>query len=319
MLTTGAAGMRSQALGLAEAVGLPIVEKRIVVGAPWRWLPGGFLPMPLAALGRGSDPIAPPWPALVIGCGRRSIGPALAIKRLSRGRTLAAYVQNPERAREKFDLVAAMPHDSVAGPNVVALDTALHGVTEAKLEISRAAWLDELKPDRKALLGALIGGDNGGYRLTEEIVARLIRLLEDAHQQHGFRAAVTPSRRTGKEARRALAAALGGKDWTSLWNGEGDNPYLGILGLSDRLIVTGESISMISEALAAGRPVHVLPLEGQGRRHDAFLTRMADSGFVSLIEGESLDWKFAGTAPINSAIEPARRIRAMLAQRNGGP
>src|SRR5438128_11517109 len=66
VLTTGEAGMRSQALGLAEAVGLPVEEKRIAVRAPYAWLPGGLLPMPLAALDPSGDPLAPPWPRLVV-------------------------------------------------------------------------------------------------------------------------------------------------------------------------------------------------------------------------------------------------------------
>src|SRR4051794_26623711 len=104
VLTTGKAGMRSQALGLAEAVGLAIEEKRIAVGAPWSWLPGGLLPMPLSALASTSDRLEPPWPRLVVACGRRSIDAALAVRRLSGGRTLAAYVQNPEWGLRKFDL-----------------------------------------------------------------------------------------------------------------------------------------------------------------------------------------------------------------------
>ena len=45
VLTPGEAGMRSQALGLAEAVGLPIEEKRVAIRAPFAWLPGGLLPI----------------------------------------------------------------------------------------------------------------------------------------------------------------------------------------------------------------------------------------------------------------------------------
>jgi hypothetical protein len=38
----GRGRMRSQALGLAEAVGLPVEEKRISVPPWYAWLPGGF-------------------------------------------------------------------------------------------------------------------------------------------------------------------------------------------------------------------------------------------------------------------------------------
>jgi mitochondrial fission protein ELM1 len=140
-------------------------------------------------------------------------------------------------------------------------------------------------------------------------------VLRAADAVHGVRAVVTPSRRTGEAAKRILANAFTTGDWGRLWDETGPNPYLGILGLSERLIVTGESVSMISEALATGRPVHILRLEGNGRRHEAFLARMVRENLVSEIQGDSLDWGFAGQAPINATAEPARRIREMLARR----
>ena len=312
VLTTGEAGMRSQALGLAEAVGLPIEEKRIALRRPWAWFPGGLLPLPLSALHGRSDRLAPPWPTLVIGCGRRSIDAALAIKRLSGGGTLAAYVQNPECGLRKFDVVAALPHDGVIGANVLTVATALHGVTAEKLAAAREAWRERLAPNGTPLLGVLVGGDNGSYRLTDAIATQLIRILRGAYHRHGMRAAMTPSRRTPEGTKRLIAGALSTEAWGWLWDEESENPYLGILALADRLIVTGESISMISEALATGRPVHVLPLAGQGRRHDAFLTRIIAQGLVSVIEGDDLDWSFSGQKPIISTAAPAARIRAML-------
>jgi uncharacterized protein len=312
VLTTGEAGMRSQALGLAEAVGLPIEEKRIVVRRPWAALPGGLLPMPLSALDPSGDKLLPPWPRLIVGCGRRSIGAALAVKRLSRGRTFAAYVQNPEFARAKFDLVAAMPHDRVQGPNVVEVPTALHRVTPERLAEARADWRGRLSADARPLLGVLVGGNNGNYRLTKSIVKRLIRVLRKAHAEHGMRAVVTPSRRTSDTAKEAIRAALAAEPIGMLWDETGDNPYFGILALADRLIVTAESISMVSEALATGRPAHVLRLRGQGARHEAFLERVIAEGLVSPIRRDDLDWGFIGRRPIYPAEEPAQRIREIL-------
>ena len=304
--------MRSQALGLAEAVGLPIEEKRIVVRRPWALLPGGLVPMPLSALDPSGDRLEPPWPRLVVGCGRRSIGPALAVKHASGGRTLAAYVQNPEFAGAKFDLVAAMPHDRVRGTNVVAVPTALNRVTPERLAEAQGTWRSHFCSGSRPLLGVLIGGDNGNYRLSDAVVARLIRVLRRAHAQHGMHAAITPSRRTSEAAKQTIRAALASDPLGTLWDETGENPYYGILALADRLIVTAESISMISEALATGKPVHVLPLEGRGARHDAFLQRVLAEGLVSGIESDDLDWSFAGRAPIYPTTEPALRLHAML-------
>src|SRR5436309_11436958 len=82
VLHDGKPGMRSQALGLAEASGLPFVEKRLEIRLPWAWLPPQLWLAPLAA----APSLAPPWPDLVIGCGRNTVRPALAIRRASGGR-----------------------------------------------------------------------------------------------------------------------------------------------------------------------------------------------------------------------------------------
>lgn len=312
VVTTGEAGMRSQALGLAEAVGLPVTEKRISVRAPWPWFPAGLLPTPLSALDHDGDRLAPPWPRLLVACGRRSIGPSLAVKRQSKGHTLTAYVQNPEWAGNKFDLVAAMPHDDVTGPNVVTVHTALHPITPERLEKARKEWHSRLALGDAPLLGVLVGGDNGSYSLTAAVAAKLIQTLRTAHQARGLRTIATPSRRTGDRTRHLLTKALAEHHLGSMWDETSPNPYTGILALADRLIVTGESISMISEALATGRPVHVLPLEGHGRRHDRFLKGIVEKRLVSLIEEDGLDWNFTGQAPIYATAEPAARLRAML-------
>jgi mitochondrial fission protein ELM1 len=311
VLTTGEAGMRTQALGLAEAVGLPLIEKRITLRAPWTWLPGA-VPLPLSVFGAAGNRLAPPWPRLVVSCGRRSVGAALAVKRASGGRTLAVHVQNPKSALSKFDLVVAMEHDGVGGPNVVAIRTALHNLTPERLAEAGRTWTTRLKPDGRPFLGALIGGDSARYRFTPEITAQLLRVLRNAAERHGMRVVVTPSRRTGAATRNALAELFTEGTPGLLWDGAGDNPYAGILALADRLVVTSESVSMISEALAAGVPVHVLPLEGHGQRHAAFLAKIADAGLIARIEGDDLDWAFAGGPPLPAPPEPAARVRAML-------
>ena len=121
MLTTGEAGMRSQALGLAEAVGLPIEEKRFALRAPWKWLPGGLVAdavYPCSNLAAIRS--APPWPLLVVACGRRSIGAGARREATSRrARRSPSTCRTPSSGVQKFDLVAAMPHDGVTGRNVI--------------------------------------------------------------------------------------------------------------------------------------------------------------------------------------------------------
>ena len=95
----GKIGMANQVLGLAEAVGWPFVEKRLGIRAPWRHLAPPLWFDPLAAPGAGGDRLAPPWPDLLIGCGRNAVAPALAVKRASGGRTFWVQIQDPRFGR----------------------------------------------------------------------------------------------------------------------------------------------------------------------------------------------------------------------------
>src|SRR5260370_28556776 len=85
VLHDGKPGMRSQAFGLAEAAGLRFDEIPLSVRRPWAWLPPQLWVAPLAAATDAGRRLLPPWPDLVIGCGRNAVRPALAIGRASGG------------------------------------------------------------------------------------------------------------------------------------------------------------------------------------------------------------------------------------------
>jgi mitochondrial fission protein ELM1 len=195
---------------------------------------------------------------------------------------------------------------------VLTVDTALHRVSRDRLEVAAADWRRRLKPDDAPLLGVLLGGRNRHYRWTPAQIERLAALLHSAHADHGMRVFVTPSRRTEPHVTADLAARFAGEPWLAVWDEADPNPYFGLLALADRLVVTGESVSMISECLATGRPVHVLPLAGRGRRHEVFLDGLTGQGLVSLVDGGELDWSWAGTAPLDATPVAAERINRLL-------
>src|SRR5580698_5563607 len=119
VLHDGKAGMASQSLGLAEATGFPFVEKSLVVRAPWAYLPPQLWFAPLAAVRDQGRPLTAPWPDVVIGCGRNTAAPILAIRRASGGRTIAAQIQNPGLGGEAFDLMLVPEHDRLRGPRII--------------------------------------------------------------------------------------------------------------------------------------------------------------------------------------------------------
>ena len=133
VVTDGSAGNENPALGLAQAVGLETQIKRLRPRPPWTWLPGNLWPLPWAALGADSDSLAPPWPDLVISCGRRSVPYSLAIRRA--GAACNVHIQNPRIGLKHFDLVAAPRHDGLSGANVISTNGSLHRLTAPLLAL----------------------------------------------------------------------------------------------------------------------------------------------------------------------------------------
>ncbi len=302
-LTTGEAGMRTQARGLAEAVADVVVEKTVAggFGWPWTW-----------DVGRGQ--LSPPWPDVVISCGRRSATRAIAIRKASGGHVVTVHVQDPRGRADAFDLVIAMEHDRItAGDNVVKVATALHDLTQAKLESAGREWADRFARLGHPLTGVVLGGDLKGRPFTLADGQKLLEGLTRLKTETGCGLAITPSRRTPAAVRDLFAGAFAGDPQGFLWNLVGDNPYRAILALSDRLVVTSDSVSMVSEALSAPHPVEVFDLGFP--RHVGFIQRLADQGLIRRFDGDPSVPKTTG--PVNATDEAARAVRTLLQVRTG--
>jgi len=311
-VTTGEAGFRTQARGLASALADDPRELTVDLRMPWRLLPGAMAaPLAFAALTSGSDHPAPPWPDLVISCGRRATAVAIAIRKASGGRTLGVHVQNPLTAVSAFDLVVAMDHDAVSGSNVRNVPTALHDVTAARLAAAAEAWRGRLAEGEGPMAGVLLGGATRHHPFTPETAKDLIEGLARLRAA-GWRIAITPSRRTPEPVLAALATRFASDAGVYLWDGAGENPYLGILALSDRIVATSDSVSMVSEALATPHAVEVFGDDG-GARHSLFLQGLLDKGLVRRFTGDPVSAKAGG--PIDSTAIAAAAVRQLLEAR----
>ena len=272
VLHDGKPGMQSQVLGLAEAAGFPFVEKKLSIRRPWDWLPPLLWVAPLYAATEAGLKLGPPWPDLVIGCGRNTARPALAIRRASGGQTLAAQIQDPRAGYGKFDVLFIPEHDRRRGPRVIVTSGALHRVTAERLEAERRRFpaLEILPPP---ILGVLIGGSNRTYRLDLKRLGEIADMIAAVLRRDGGSAVVTPSRRTGEAGRRVLRERLAGLPG-EIWDGSGENPYYAYLAVADALLVTADSVSMVSEAAATGKPVHILGLPGGDAKFARFHAAM---------------------------------------------
>jgi mitochondrial fission protein ELM1 len=276
------AGMQSQALGLAEAAGLSADVHAIAPHGIWRHIPGRFWPRPLSAI---APRLPTDMPELLIGCGGKAASVVAALRTRARG----VIVQHPRIDTKKFDFIVAGRHDELTGPNVFVARTALHRASPAKLAAAAAEWAPRLAHLPRPLVSVLIGGSNGRFRLGVAEAQALAAQLAGMMKADRVGLALTPSRRSDPAVTAILAAALLPLG-ALVWDGTGDNPYMGMLALSDAIVVTVDSVSMVSEAVATRAPVLLAELPGASRRIGMFLQDLIDANRVRPYQGRFETW-----------------------------
>jgi mitochondrial fission protein ELM1 len=305
VVTDGKAGMENQCLGLAEAMGLEPIIKRIRLRKLWREFSPYLTFGKRMAVSRKGDDIAPPWPDLLIGTGRMSVLPSLHIKRMSGGKTFTVQIQNPVVPFQKFDRVILPAHDNMKAANVISVVGGLHRIQPAFLKAEAEKWAPRLADLPRPYVAVLLGGSNGAYRLTPREIMQLGPQLEALAKNGKGSLLITPSRRTDESCMTLLKALL--HDTPSfIWNGEGDNPYYGMLALADAFIVTCDSVNMVSEACATGKPVHMMRLPGSSSKFSGFHQSLIDSGRVRWFEGQLENWNYE---PLQEVSRVAGLIR----------
>jgi len=313
VVTEGYIGLENQALGVAEALGLDAVRKVVAARQPWRSLPPRLWLRRIGLRALAGDPLAPPWPDAIVSCGGQAALAAYLVREASGGRTFTIHVQKPPLPARNFDVLVVPRHDGLTGPNVIVTEGAVHRLTRAILAeagVRFAARYARLPHPRVAVL---IGGSNNRYRLTAERM-RVFAAQLAALAKGGAGLMITPSRRTAPEAARILADALAGLA-ADIWDGSGENPYLGLLALADAIVVTRDSVSMTSEAVFTGKPVHVADLDGSSRRIERFHAHMESKGYTRRFAGALESWSYAALDDTGMA---AARIKPLLEARLQG-
>lgn len=311
VITEGIAGTENQCLAVAnslsEKIKLNIRVKRIGLRQPWKTFSPFFgLECPFTFTG---DKITKPWPEIVIASGRKSIAASLYIKRKSRGKTFTLQIQDPRICAHNFDLLAVPAHDKIRGDNVIVTHTAPNLTTAAKLKTAVKEY-KELFGDYKnhnKVVTVLIGGNSKTHRLTPQILNKLCTNLLYLKEQ-GHSLLITTSRRTSDEIKKTLRERLGG-DNTFIWTAEDEtkiaNPYIGMLAYADAVIVTEDSVSMVSDALQTQVPVYTYKLEGGSAKFNRFYTPLKEQKLIESYQG-FID--FERSAAVN--MQPAAQIIA---------
>jgi mitochondrial fission protein ELM1 len=285
VITDRAAGNQRQALALAGRLGLRVRHLVWEPRAPWSWFAPHLLPGYKRALPPGQRRhLTPPWPRVVIGCGRAASLFTRIVRKLARGRSFAVQILDPRIDPGHWDMVIAPRHDGIEGTHVIRTMGSLNPIDAAWLEDGREASpvLADLPRPR---IGVLLGGPRKRWPLDAAYTQALAEHLLARQHREGGSIMVVASRRTPADAVPLLRHAL--RDIPGLiWGGnqDGNNPYPGVLAWADRLVVTPDSVNMLSEACAVGCPVHTLVTSPLPAKLERFHRVLREAGLLHDID-----------------------------------
>jgi len=229
------------------------------------------------------------------------VAASVDIRRRSHGKTFTVHIQNPLVDPKNFDVVVSPAHDKLKGDNVFVTQGAIHHVTKEKLQHAAVHFSPLLSSLPHPVISVLVGGKNKHQGFTPESVADFAAQLLCAAKTTGGAIAMTASRRTGAENEAILRRSIAGVPHY-IWDQTTENPYFGLLALADVIVVTGDSISMISEACSTGKPVYIYGMSG-GRRHMELAESMVHGGFARWFKGDATPWPNAALDETSKAAQ----------------
>lgn len=311
VLIDNRAGNESQSVGVAEALGEVFEERRLTYSL-LSWLPNALLGASFIGLKPHSqDQFNEPWPDLVIAAGRRTAPVSRMIKKLSGYRSKIVQIMDPGPAgTSNFDLIAIPRHDVVTrGPNTLMITGAPHRVTPLRLAEASHHWRARFEHLPKPWIALIVGGSTRRKMFTTAMASELGRMASAMAQDTGGSLLVTTSRRTGPAVDHLLEE-INVPNFVYRWGDDGENPYLGYLAEADGIVVTGDSVSMCSEACATDKPVYVYaPKPLVTTKHARFHQSLYQERYARPFSGILEDWTHQ---PLNAAHNVAAAIQVLM-------
>lgn len=155
-----------------------------------------------------------------------------------------------------FTFIFAPEHDKnkFNAPNIHYTVGCPHFVTREKLDSAYQKWHDKFSTLPHPVTAVIIGGAIKKHPFSLENAEQLAFAVKNLKKKEGGSLLITTSRRTGTAAEEKIMSTLNAfPHYAYLWGTKDENPYLGFLACADNIVVTGDSVSMCSEATATGK------------------------------------------------------------------
>tara|TARA_B100000427_G_scaffold303988_1_gene288890 strand:- start:206 stop:1147 length:942 start_codon:yes stop_codon:yes gene_type:complete len=251
LLTEGMHGMISQVEGLAKALDIEFTHHKVELKSFWNLIPPRLTPISNISFKEFNTLEFD----IIISCGRKSVIPSIYLKKNSKKKIYNIHIQDPKINFNYFDLIIAPEHDGISGSNIINTKGAIHYLTEQEIKENSDYLKTFIKNDDRKIFALIMGGPTKYYDYSSNNIKRIFSILQNLNKNQNFQLVVIPSMRTPKNTIQ-FAKDFFGENHTVIENID-KKAYLSALALSEYIIVTCDSSSMISEAALTGKPIYV--------------------------------------------------------------
>ena len=183
---------------------------------------------------------------------RDSLNP---LKKYFKKKVLNIHIQDPKVDFSHFDFIVSPEHDGINGTNVIKTKGAIHYLTENEIEENRSYLNSYIKQDNRKVWCLIMGGPTKYYDYSTKNMKHIFSIFYKLLKKHDFQLVVIPSMRTPLNTIH-YAKEFFGENHTVIMNVD-KKAYLSALAISENIVVTCDSSSMISEAALTGKPIYV--------------------------------------------------------------
>ena len=251
LLTEGMHGMLSQVEGLAKALDLDFTHHKVELKSLWSLIPPKLTPISqnvYKKINRSDFDI-------IISCGRKSIIPSIHLKTISNKKVFNIHIQDPKINFDYFDFIVAPEHDGISGSNIINTKGAIHYLTKDEIDENKDYLTSFIRKDSRKIWCLIMGGPTKYYDYSTKNMKHIFSIFYKLLKKKDFQLVVIPSMRTPLNTIH-YAKEFFGENHTVIMDVD-KKAYLSALAISENIIVTCDSSSMISEAALTGKPIYI--------------------------------------------------------------
>ena len=288
LLTEGMHGMISQVEGLAKALDIDFTHHKVELNHLWKFIPPNLSPVSQNVFKKiDHDDFD-----VIISCGRKSVIPSIHLKNTANKKVFNIHIQDPKVDLNNFDFIVAPEHDAIQGQNVISTKGAIHYLTENEICENKDYLNSFIKKDERKIWTLILGGPTKYYDYSTKNMKHIFTSLYKLLKKHDFQLVVIPSMRTPINTIH-YAREFFGDNHTIIMDVD-KKAYLSALALSENIIVTCDSSSMISEAALTGKPIYIasiLPRKND-KRFQSFRNLFRELNITRNLGEEVENWTY---------------------------